>query len=164
MRALGSMFGVPTGVPHSEVELQTESFTTALLGSNTNQHMNWTLGGTCISLSPSLSTIRAIALFKYRGGNNAHWISKNKMATKAVQCMRYKFPWKYHKFYEFRVICKYGKVCLGVVCPAPKGAGRMMPSKPIPCSGFDFIIHPAPSGAGRTTPEQPGHYPLIQNH
>ena len=35
-----SRFGVPTGVPHSEVELQTEfkSFTAAHLGSNTNQH------------------------------------------------------------------------------------------------------------------------------
>ena len=33
-------FGMPTGVPHSEVELQTEfkSFTAAQLGSNTNQH------------------------------------------------------------------------------------------------------------------------------
>ena len=36
-----SGFGVLTGVPHSEVELQTEfmSFTAAHLGSNTNQHM-----------------------------------------------------------------------------------------------------------------------------
>ena len=35
-----SGIGVPTGVPHCEVELQTElkSFTTAHLGSNTNQH------------------------------------------------------------------------------------------------------------------------------
>ena len=35
-----SGFGVPTCVPHSEVELQTEfkSFTEARLGSNTNQH------------------------------------------------------------------------------------------------------------------------------
>ena len=38
--ALGSGFGVPTGVPHSEVELQTEfqSFIAVHLGSNTNQH------------------------------------------------------------------------------------------------------------------------------
>ena len=35
-----SGFGLPTGVPHSEIELQTEfkSFTAAHLGSNTNQH------------------------------------------------------------------------------------------------------------------------------
>ena len=35
-----SGFSVPTGVPHSEVELQTEFklFTAAHLGSNTNQH------------------------------------------------------------------------------------------------------------------------------
>ena len=38
--SLRSGFGVPTGVPHSEVELETEfkSFTAAHLGSNTNQH------------------------------------------------------------------------------------------------------------------------------
>ena len=41
---------VATGVPHSEVELQTEfkSFTAVHLGSNTNQHTDWALGGTCI--------------------------------------------------------------------------------------------------------------------
>ena len=35
-----SEFGVPTGVPHSTIELQTEfkSFIAAHLGSNTNQH------------------------------------------------------------------------------------------------------------------------------
>ena len=33
-----SGFSVPTGAPHSEVELQTESFAVAHLGSNTNQH------------------------------------------------------------------------------------------------------------------------------
>ena len=35
-------FSVPTDVPHSEVELQTEfkSFTAAHLASNTNQHMD----------------------------------------------------------------------------------------------------------------------------
>ena len=38
--ALRNEFGVPTGVPHSKVELQTEfkSFTAVRLGSNTNQH------------------------------------------------------------------------------------------------------------------------------
>ena len=43
-------FGVLTDVPHSEVELQTEfkSFTAAHLASNTNQHMDWAPGGTCI--------------------------------------------------------------------------------------------------------------------
>ena len=85
-------FGVPTGVPHSEVELQTElkSFTTAHLGSNTNQHTDWTLGGTCIKSSrsvyaPHLVQSVRLLLFKYIGGDNAHWISKNKMAVTAVQ-------------------------------------------------------------------------------
>ena len=87
-----SAFSVPTGVPHSEVELQTElkSFTTAHLGSNTNQHTDWTLGGTCIKSSrsvyaPHLVQSVWLLLFKYIGGDNAHWISKNKMAVTAVQ-------------------------------------------------------------------------------
>ena len=45
-----SRFGVTTDVLHSEVELQSEfkSFTAAYLASNTNQHMDWALGGTRI--------------------------------------------------------------------------------------------------------------------
>ena len=45
-----SGFVVATDVPHSEVELQTEfeSFTAAHWESNTNQHTDWALGGTCI--------------------------------------------------------------------------------------------------------------------
>ena len=85
-------FGVPTGVPHSEVELQTEfqSFTAAHLGSNTNLHTAWLLGGTCIKSSravyaPHLLQSTWLHLFKYRGGDHAHWISKNKMAAAAVQ-------------------------------------------------------------------------------
>ena len=83
--------GVPTGVPHSEVELQTEfkSFIAAHLGSNTNQHTDWILGSTCIKSSrtvyaPHLVQSVRLPLFKYRGGDNAHWISKIKMAATAV--------------------------------------------------------------------------------
>ena len=69
--ALRSGFGVSTGVPHSEVELQTElkSFTTAHLGSNTNQHTDWTLGGTCIKsrsvYAPHLVQSVRLLLFNY---------------------------------------------------------------------------------------------------
>ena len=87
-----SGFGVDTGVPHSEVELQTwfKSFTAAHLGSNTNQHTDWTLGGTCIKSCKSVYATHLVQsvrlhLFKYRGGDNAHWISKNKMAAPVVQ-------------------------------------------------------------------------------
>ena len=87
-----SGFGVAIDVLHSEVELQTEfkSFTAAHLGSSTNQYTNWTLGGTCIKSStsvyaPHLVKSVRLHLFKYRGGDNAHWISKNKMAATAVQ-------------------------------------------------------------------------------
>ena len=49
-------FGLPTGVPHSEVELQTafKSFTATNSGSNTNQHTPCTLGNTCIQSSRSI--------------------------------------------------------------------------------------------------------------
>ena len=77
---------------HSEVEIQNEfqSFTVAHLGSNTNPHTDWTLGGTCIKSSrsvyaPHLVQSVRLHLFKYRGADNAHWISKNKMAATAVQ-------------------------------------------------------------------------------
>ena len=77
---------------HREVDLQTEfkSFIAAHLGSNTNQQTAWTLGGTCIKSSrsvyaPHLVQSVRLLLFKYRGGDNAHWISKNKMAATAVQ-------------------------------------------------------------------------------
>ena len=105
-----SGFCVTTGVLHSEVELQTEfnSFTATHLGSNTNQHKIRTLGGTCIKSSRSvydLHSVQSASLhykFKYRGGDNAHWISKNKMAAAAVQwelCVR--IPWKYCEFVSF---------------------------------------------------------------
>ena len=86
-----SGFGVSTSVPHSKVEHQTEfkSFTAAHLGSNTNQHTDWTLGGTCMKSSwsvyaPHLLQSVRLLLFKYRGGDNAHWNSKNNMAATAV--------------------------------------------------------------------------------
>ena len=92
VKASRNGFGVPTGVPHSEVELQTEfkSFIAAHLGSNTNQHTGWTLGSTCTKSSRSVYATHSVQsvwllLFKYRGGDNAHWISKNKMAATAVQ-------------------------------------------------------------------------------
>ena len=92
VKALRCGFGVPTGVPLSEVKLQTEfkSFTAAHLGSDSNQHTDWTLGGTCILSSrsvyvPHLVQSVRLLLFKYRGGDNGHWISKKKMAVTAVQ-------------------------------------------------------------------------------
>ena len=81
---------------HSEVELQTEfnSFTAAHLGSNTNQHnqhTDWTVRGTCIKFSrsvyaPHLVQSLRLHLFKYRGGDNAHWISENKMGIQWELC------------------------------------------------------------------------------
>ena len=49
-----------------------------------------TLGGTCIKFSrsvyaPHLVHSVRLLLFKYRGGDNAHWIFNNKMAATAVQ-------------------------------------------------------------------------------
>ena len=105
-------FGVPTGVPHSEVELQTDfkSFTAAHLGSNTNQHTGWTLGSTCTKFSrsvyaPHLVQSVRLLLFKYRGGDNAHWISKNKMAATAFsESYAVWISVKILRICEFRVI------------------------------------------------------------
>ena len=126
---LCSGFGVPTGVPHSEVELQTEfkSFTAAHLGSNPNQPTGWTPGGTHILSSrsvyaPHLVQSVRLLLFKYRGGDWGCWISKNKMAATAVQwelcgtnfCENITNLW---------VSCYNGnnRVCSGVVLPREQG-------------------------------------------
>ena len=55
---------MPTGVLHSEVELQTElkSITAAHLGSNTNQHTDSTVGGTCIKSSRSVYDTHLVSL------------------------------------------------------------------------------------------------------
>ena len=167
--ALRSGFGVPTGVPHSEVELQTEfkSFTSARLGPNTNQHADSPHGGTCIKSSRSVYTpylVQSVRLnlFNYLGSDNAHWISKNEMAAMAVHGDQCGTNFRVN-IANLWVSCYNGNndtVCSGVVRPAPSGAGRMITSKPSLRSGFDCIICPAPEGAGRTTPSQPAHYPL----
>ena len=129
--ALRSGFGVATDVPHSEVELQTEfkSFTTAHLGSNTNQHTYWTLRGTCIKSSrsvyaPHLVQSVRLHLFKYRGGDNAHWVSKcngrcrdrTRVAISRVQCLNHwaiKVPER-RRFSEscvVRISVKISRIC-----------------------------------------------------
>ena len=52
--------------------------------------MDWTLGGIYIKSSrlvyaPHLVRTVWLILFKYRGGDNVHWIYKNKMAETMVQ-------------------------------------------------------------------------------
>ena len=70
--ALRSGFGVPTGVPHNKAELKTEfkSFTAAHLGSNTNQHTAWTLGGTYIRSSRSVYVPHNLWVSCYNGNND----------------------------------------------------------------------------------------------
>ena len=48
--------------------------------------------------------------------------------------------------------------CVGVVCEAPEGPGRMMQSKPEWSVGFDVSIRLEPKGASWTSPKQPGPY------
>ena len=163
-----SGFGVPTGVPRSEVELQTEfeSFTAAHLGSNTNQHTDWTLGGTCIQSSrsiyvPHLVQSVRLLLFKYRGDDNAHWISKNKLAATAVQWELCGTNFR-ENIANLWVSCYNGNNdrsawVLFVQHPRKQGEWLRRNLR----SGFDCIIRPAPSDAGRTTPLKPGHCPLI---
>ena len=70
-----SGFGVTTDVLHSEVELQSE-FKSFRRHTHLIQQ---------VSLCPPLVQSVRLLSFKYRGGDNAHWISKNKMAATAVQ-------------------------------------------------------------------------------
>ena len=73
----------------------------------TNTQIEHTDGGTCIKSSRSVyaphfvQSVR-LHLFKSRGGDNAHWISKSKMAATAVQ--RGRFSVKISWICEFRVI------------------------------------------------------------
>ena len=66
-------------------------------------------GGTCIKSSISSYTPHIVQsvwlqLFKYRGGNNAHWTSKNKMATAAFsESYAARISMKIFRICEFRV-------------------------------------------------------------
>ena len=158
---------------HSEVELQTEfkSCIAAHLGSNTNQQTDWTLGGTCIKSSrsvyaPHLVQSVRLLLFKYKGGDNAHWLSKNKMAATAVQWELCSTNLR-ENIANLWVSCYNGnndRSARVLFVQHHREQGEWLRQNPryarVLRSGFDCIIRPAPSGAGRTTPSQPGHYPL----
>ena len=107
-----------------------------------------------------------LLLFKCRGGDNAHWISKNKMAAMAVQ-------WELCGTNLRENIANLGVSCYNgnndrsarvLFVQHPREQGDWLRQNPrYARSGFDCIIRPAPSGAGRTTPSQPGHYSLIND-
>ena len=107
-----SGFSVPTGVLHSEVELQTESksFAAAHLGSNTNQHTNWTLGGTRILSSrsvyaPHLVQSMGLLYLSTEGVTMLTGFPRTRWPRwRLVRAMLYEFPWKYLWICEFRVI------------------------------------------------------------
>ena len=149
-----------TGVAHGEAQLQTElkSFTAAHLVSNTNQQTDWTVGGTCIKSCSSVYAHHLVQsvwlhLSKDRGGDNAHWISMNKMAATAVQweiCgtnFRVNIANLWVSWYNWN----NDRSARVLFVQHPREQGEWL---------RDCIIRPAPSGAGRTTPSQPGHYPL----
>ena len=48
--------------------------------------------------------------------------------------------------------------CAGVVCEAPEGSGRMMPSGHERSEGIVVIIRPDLVGATQTTTKKPGYY------
>ena len=162
-----SKFGVPIDVPHSEVELQTKfkPFTAAHLGSNTNQHADWTVGGTCIKSKwvYAFHIVQSVLLhlFKYIGGDNTHFISKNKMAATAVP--RELCCTNFHENMVKMWVSFYNgntdRSARVLFVKHPQGAGRMIRTKPT--LGFDCIIRPATPGAGQTASSQPAYYPLI---
>ena len=104
---LRSGFSLPTGVPHSEIELQTEfkSFTAIHLGSNTNQHTDWTFGGTCIKFSRSVYALHLVQsmrlfLFKYRG------------VTILTGFPKTRWPWRqFSESYAVRISVKISRNC-----------------------------------------------------
>ena len=116
---------MPTGVPHNEVEPQTEfnSFTAAHLGSNTNQHglTSWRHMHKIqqVSLCPSFSTICAIAFIQVQRGwkgsldfpEQDGGFSESYVVRISVQISR---------ICEFRV--NMGKITGLLGCPAPSGA------------------------------------------
>ena len=124
------------------------------------------VGCTCIKsnrsvYAPHLVQSVRLHLFKYRGGDNAQWISKNKMAAMAVQ-------WELcgANFRENLWVSCYNGIndrsARVLFVQHPREQGEWLRQNPSVRSGYDCIIRPAPSGAGRTTPLQPGHYPLIK--
>ena len=150
-----SGFGVPTGVPYSEVELKTEfkSFTAAHLGSNTNQHTDWTLGSTCIYSSrsvyvPQLVQSVQLLLFKYRGGDKARWISKNKMAATAVQweLNAVRISVKISRICEFRVIMGIMTGLLG--CCSSSTLGSRVNDYVKTLATLGFWLHHSPCSLG----------------
>ena len=100
-----SGFGVPTGVPHSAVELQTEfKSSTAHLGSDTSQHTDWTLGCTCIKSSrsvyaPHLVQSVRLHIFKYRGVTMLTGFPRTMWPRRRFS--ETEFPWKYREFVSF---------------------------------------------------------------
>ena len=125
-------------VPHSKVELQTEfkSLTAAHLGSNINQHVEWTARSTFIISSmsvyaPHLVQSVLLHLFKHRGADNAHWISKDKMAAAAVEWeLTARISVKISRIWEFRVIMGIMIGLLECCSSNTVGAGRMITSNP----------------------------------
>ena len=157
--------GVPTGVPHSEVELQTEfkSFTAAHLVSNTNQHTGWTLGSTYIKSSrsfyaPHLVQSVRLLLFKYKWGDNAHWISKNKMAATAVQWELCGMNFR-ENIANLWVSCYNGnndRSARVLFVQHPREQGKWLRQNP-----SVWLHHSSCSlGCWTNNTSQPGHYPL----
>ena len=151
-----SGFGVPSGVPHCEVELQTEfkSFTADHLESNTNQHRDWTLGGTCIEYNMSVYVPHSVQSVRLHylstegvtmltGFPRTRWPRRRFSESYAVQ-----ISVKISRICEFRVIMGIMTGLLWCCSSSTSGAGGMITSKPSLRLSFDCIIRPAPSGAG----------------
>ena len=106
--------------------------------------------------APHLVQFVRLLLFKYGGGDNAHWISKNKMATTSIQWELCGTNFR-ENIANLWVSCYKGnndRSARVLFVQHPREQGEWLRQS------FDCIIRPAPSGAGRTTPSQPGHYSL----
>ena len=157
-----SGFGVPTGVSHCEVELQTEfkSYTAAHLGSNTNQHTDWTLGGICIKSSRSVYVPHAVQSVRL------HYLSIEGMT------MLTGFPrtgWPRRRFsesYVVRISIKISRICeFRVIMGIMTGPFGCCSSSTIGSRADDYVkilatlgfwLHYSPCALGCWDEQQPG--------
>ena len=99
-----------------------------------------------VSLCPSFSTIRAIALFKCRGGDNAHWISKNKMAATGDQWELCGTNFRENIAWEFRVIMGMMTGLLGCCSSSTLGSRANENVKTL--ATLRFWLHHSPCSLG----------------
>ena len=134
-------FGVP----------QFNCFTAPHLGSNTNQHVDWSVGGIYFKPSrsvyaPNIIPSTQLRLSKYRGSDNAQWISMNEMAATPGSTRTF-FSETIENFWVSRYNGNNDRAARALFVKHRWAQGEWL--------RFDCIIRPKPSGASQTKLVQP---------